>query len=128
MQQALSFACLGLALAAPRLSAIDGLELLCGCCAVCAATRASILTGRYVQRLGYQHNNPPKAVRRICTSACRSSLSTHPPFAFACLRGSSSKMTMCWALQFGGVGGIPLGEKLLGEYMRDAGYATHVRP
>ena len=29
--------------------------------------------------------------------------------------------------QFGGVGGIPLGEKLLGEYMRDAGYATHVR-
>ena len=30
--------------------------------------------------------------------------------------------------QFGGVGGIPLGEKLLGEYMRDAGYATHVRP
>ena len=40
-----------------------------------------------MQRLGYQHNNPPKA--------------------------------------FGGVGGIPLGEKLLGQYMRDAGYATH---
>ena len=54
---------------------------------ICAATRSSILTGRYVQRLGYQHNNPPKA--------------------------------------FGGVGGIPLGEKLLGQYMRDAGYATH---
>ena len=30
--------------------------------------------------------------------------------------------------QFGGVGAIPLGEKLLGEYMRDAGYATHVSP
>ena len=54
---------------------------------ICAATRSSILTGRYVQRLGYQHNNPPKS--------------------------------------FGGVGGIPLGEKLLGQYMRDAGYATH---
>lgn len=32
------------------------------------------------------------------------------------------------SMQFGGVGAIPLGEKLLGEYMRDAGYATHVSP
>ena len=54
----------------------------------CAATRSSILTGRYVTRLGFQHNNPPKAL--------------------------------------GGVGAIPLTEKLLPEYMKDAGYAAHL--
>lgn len=54
---------------------------------ICAATRASIMTGRYVQRIGYQHNNPPKA--------------------------------------FGGVGAIPIGEKLMPEFMRGAGYKTH---
>lgn len=54
---------------------------------ICAATRSSILTGRYVQRLGFQHNNPPKAV--------------------------------------GGVGAVPLSEKLLPQYFKDAGYATY---
>ena len=54
---------------------------------ICSATRSSILTGRYVTRLGFQHHNPPLAV--------------------------------------GGVGAIPLGEKLLPQYMADAGYSAH---
>ena len=55
---------------------------------ICAATRSSIMSGRYVIRTGFQHNNPPKAL--------------------------------------GGVGAIPLTEKLLPEYMKDAGYAAHL--
>jgi arylsulfatase B len=55
---------------------------------ICAATRSSILTGRYVSRLGFQHNNPPKAA--------------------------------------GGVGAIPIDEKLLPQYMKELGYRTHL--
>ena len=92
MQPALSSACLTLAARTPRLSAIDGRELLRGRGAVCAATRSSILTGRYVQRLGYQHNNPPKAVRRIlyCALLLADQAMKHPP--------PSDRLPVCVAL------------------------------
>ena len=54
---------------------------------ICAATRSSIMSGRYVIRTGFQHNNPPKGG--------------------------------------GGVGALPLQEKLLPQYLKEAGYSTY---
>merc|ERR1719162_826613 len=55
---------------------------------ICAASRSSMMTGRYVHRFGFQHNNPPKGM--------------------------------------GGVGGVPLSEKFLPEFLKDADYETHL--
>ena len=55
---------------------------------ICAATRSSIMTGRYVSRFGFQHFNPPKAL--------------------------------------GGVGAVPLSEKLMPQFLSEMGYDTHL--
>ena len=54
---------------------------------ICSATRSSVMTGRYVHRLGFQHFNPP--------------------------------------VGGGGVGALPLAEKTMAQFMKEAGYSTH---